>query len=477
VIVTATCNGSTVAAGGCDTMRTSLVHEHKILICSNKMKSIERTLIICFVTISTTIAAFVVPARQTTPKITIPWNTASATTSLLLIHSTKYTVECPVTSPATGLTNRFYTWKNQQKIRYQTTLSDDSSSEQATAKQPILFIHGLFTNSDHWRHSLKYFASMSDTYTAYAIDLYGCGYSDKPLADSEVAQACNGEYHRFVNDSSSDVEDGVLRNVRLGSSDGRLRSDLVDVELRHPIGSPYNFYTWADLIVDFCNDVISPSFAATTKVSLVCNSIGTMSSLQAVLDHPTLFNGVFVISPNFRELHSAEVPFSSITMPVVRMQQSLLRNVIGQPLFDTLAKPEIVGDILKVPYAVKDAVDDELVQVLLDPLLTPGASNVVFDLLSYSAGPLPEPQLQQLSTLCNNTSTSLPVWVCYGSDDPWTPGRRVEALKMNNDVVQKVVCLPGVGHCPHDEAPELVHPLLMEFLQHISTMNMKTVSR
>jgi pimeloyl-ACP methyl ester carboxylesterase len=387
-----------------------------------------------------------------------------------------------VISPATGLNNRFYSWKNDQKIRYQTT--DDKASSSKSNKIPILFIHGLFTNSDHWRRSLNYFASMSDTYTAYAIDLYGCGYSDKPLADTLEAQTCNGEYRRFVN-SVTTVSNDTLRNVRLGTPDGRTRSNPTDVELRHPIGSPYNFYTWADLIADFCNDIIIPSHKAsssessisTTKVTLVCNSIGTMSSLQAALDHPNLFNGVFVVSPNFRELHSAEVPLPSLTMPIIRMQQALLRNVIGQPLFNTLAKPDIVRDILKVPYAVKEAVDDELVQVLLDPLLSLGASNVVFDTLSYSAGPLPEPQLQQLSEYCSRTSTDLPVWVCYGSDDPWTPGPRVEALQTNNPVVEKVVCLPGVGHCPHDEAPELVHPMLLDFLNRVTTLNSKVISR
>ena len=451
------------------------------------MKYVGRIFIVCALSISTKLTAFLVPLHQgrgwTTPVKHDRVLSRTTILNSLELLSTNNNVECPEISPATGLTNRFYTWKNEQKIRYQTTLSDDtssssSSSTSATPKQPILFIHGLFTNSDHWRHSLKYFSSMSDKYTAYAIDLYGCGYSDKPLADSDVAQACNGEYHRFVNSNgSSDVSDGILKNVRLGSSDGRARSDLVDVELRHPIGSPYNFYTWADLIADFCKDVIAPSFPATTKVTLVCNSIGTMSSLQAVLDHPTFFNGVFVVSPNFRELHSAEVPLPSITMPILRIQQSLLRNVIGQSLFHSLAKPEIVSDILKVPYAIKDAVDDELVQVLLDPLLTSGASNVVFDTLSYSAGPLPEPQLQQLSQLCTSTATSVPVWICYGSDDPWTPGRRVDALETNHDVVQKVVCLPGVGHCPHDEAPELVHPLLLEFLQQLATMKSETSNR
>jgi pimeloyl-ACP methyl ester carboxylesterase len=389
---------------------------------------------------------------------------STGTTSLF--HTGKNIV-CPATSPATGLANRFYIWKNGQSIRYQSTTSTKKSSTTA----PILLIHGLFTNSDHWRRTLNFFQS-SDDYTAYALDLYGCGYSDMPLADSIAAQACNGESSRF---NDNDSTDGILRNVTLGSADGSIRSGPVDIELRHPLGSPYNFYTWADLIADFCKDVILSTHTTTSKqnispsVTLVCNSIGTISSLQAVLDHSTLFNGVFVVSPNFRELHSAEVPLPLLTMPILRFQQNLLRNYIGQAIFDQLAKPEIVRDILYVPYAVKDAVDDELVKVLLDPLLTPGASNVVFDTLSYSAGPLPEPQLEQLVT--STSTATIPVWVCYGSDDPWTPARRVEALQRFRPVVQKVVCFPSVGHCPHDEAPELVHPLLMEFLKHCATNN------
>ena len=381
---------------------------------------------------------------------------ADSGTPLFSTDSTT-SITCPASSPATGLPNRFYTWKNGQKIRFQSTATAASA---VLPTSPILLVHGLFTNSDHWRRTLNYFKSSSQ-YTAYAIDLYGCGYSDKPLPDSDEAQACNGESRRF---DKKDPASGILRNIRLGTPNGSIRSTPRDIELLHPTGSPYNFYTWADVIADFCTDIVLPNHKGSQSnpptVTLVANSIGTMSSLQAVLDHTSLFNGVFVISPNFRELHSAEVSLPSITMPIVRLQQRLLRDVIGQPLFHKLAKPNIVRLILKTPYAVKDAVDDELVHVLLDPLLTPGSSNVVFDTLSYSAGPLPEPLLQQISA-----ATTVPVWVCYGADDPWTPGPRVEALPQFGACVQKVVPLAGVGHCPHDEAPEMVHPLLMDFLQ------------
>ena len=35
------------------------------------------------------------------------------------------------------------------------------------------------------------------------------------------------------------------------------------------------------------------------------------------------------------------------------------------------------------------------------------------------------------------------------------------------DNVERVIALKNAGHCPHDEAPELVNPLLQEFLQRV----------
>lgn len=61
----------------------------------------------------------------------------------------------------------------------------------------------------------------------------------------------------------------------------------------------------------------------------------------------------------------------------------------------------------------------------------------------------------------------VPVWVCYGDKDPWTPAARVERL-IDLDPVEKVVMFPGVGHCPHDEAPEMVNPLLLQFLERLN---------
>lgn len=394
----------------------------------------------------------------------------------------------PSHSPATSLENQIYNWRGYN-IRYQVSGPED-------ADHTLLLVHGLFVNSDHWRRMLTGLNDSDQdddsdgdgkTYRVYALDLLGSGWSDKPSRDDPKAQLANGENGRFADCDSVCYRDQPqnasagrrlqkrrsppsLENAPLGTAAGgnRLATEL---ELRHPLGSPYNFFTWAEQIADFAHDVVradaaAGSAAAAGKVTLVANSIGTMSALQSILDEPDLFNGCFVINPNFRELHSAEVPFTQLTMPLVRRVQSLLREK-GHGLFKSLATPSTVTEILKEPYSVTEAIDEELVSVLLDPLLTKGADEVVFDTLSYSAGPLPE---QQLSSADFPKDT--PVWVLYGMDDPWTPPKRVQNLSKvgygsGESVVEKVVGLEGAGHCPHDEVPERVNELLLEFLDRL----------
>ncbi len=212
----------------------------------------------------------------------------------------------------------------------------------------------------------------------------------------------------------------TLENVPLSTSLGGHHLAPM-LELRHPLGSPYNFYTWAEQLANFTRDVIHGDDDAAIAgsgerdckmVTLVADSIGTMSSLQSMIDEPDLYNGVLVVNPNFRELHSAEVPMSSLVMPIVqRVQRALRENSAG--LFRSLAMPSMVRRILEEPYSGIDAIDDKLVLVLLDPLLTPGADDVVFNTLSYSAGPLPEQQLGS-----EDFPRDRPVWVMYGRDDP-----------------------------------------------------------
>lgn len=31
--------------------------------------------------------------------------------------------------------------------------------------------------------------------------------------------------------------------------------------------------------------------------------------------------------------------------------------------------------------------------------------------------------------------------------------------------VKRLVTVPGVGHCPHDEAPHLINPIIVQFME------------
>ncbi|EGB07672.1 hypothetical protein AURANDRAFT_27134 [Aureococcus anophagefferens] len=270
----------------------------------------------------------------------------------------------------------------------------------------VILVHGLFVNADHWRRNAPALAAAGCR--VFAVDLLGNGYSDKPYPEDPAA--------------------------------------------RHPrAGSPYNFFTWADQLTDFAEAVVKPQSGS---CALVCNSIGCISGLVAARDRPDLFGSCLLVAPNFRELHVAESP--AFLQPAVSWVQAQLRAK-GQGLFDALAKPDTVKSILKEPYADEKAVTDDLVDCLLTPLLTEGSADVVFDTLSSAAGPLPEQLLQ------DDALAAAKIWACVGDRDPWTPIKRVAALEKYAPV-KRVDVLRGAGHCPHDENPALVNPLILEFL-------------
>ena len=60
--------------------------------------------------------------------------------------------------------------------------------------------------------------------------------------------------------------------------------------------------------------------------------------------------------------------------------------------------------------------------------------------------------------------------VLWGTKDPFTPsdgpvGRYFQRLAEQRPGSVDFVHLPGVGHCPHDEAPDEVHEHLLPWLE------------
>jgi pimeloyl-ACP methyl ester carboxylesterase len=212
----------------------------------------------------------------------------------------------------------------------------------------------------------------------------------------------------------------------------------------------YTFETWGQQIADFCREVVG------TPVFLVGNSIGCIAAMQAAVDHPEMALGVAMLDCSLRLLHDrrrAELPwYRRVGTPI--LQKLLSIRGLGHGFFRLIAKPKTVRSILLKAYGRGEAVTDELVNLLMAPAVDPGAPDVFLAFTAYSQGPLPEDLLAVLPC---------PALMLWGAVDPWEPiaqGRELAKFSC----VQRFVALEGVGHCPQDEAPELVNPILQDWV-------------
>ncbi len=212
----------------------------------------------------------------------------------------------------------------------------------------------------------------------------------------------------------------------------------------------YTFATWGQQLADFCREVVgSPAF-------LIGNSIGCIVVMQTAVDYPELALGVAAINCSIRLLHDRK----RVTLPWYRnygarvMQQLLGNKQIGKFFFQQIAKPKVVRKILLQAYRRPEAVTDELIAMLMKPALDTGAADVFLAFTRYSQGPLPEDLLPALQC---------PTVLLWGTDDPWEPVAMGEKLAQIA-TVDRFIPLTGLGHCPQDEAPEIVNPILLEWL-------------
>ena len=218
------------------------------------------------------------------------------------------------------------------------------------------------------------------------------------------------------------------------------------------IEANYTFETWGQQILDFCREVVGG------PALLIGNSIGCIAAMQAAVDGPEWVKGVALLNCSLRLLHDRK----RATQPFYKQFAPLLQNVlqykpIGNWFFNQIAQPKTVKKVLLQAYKRSEAVTDELVNYLLEPAQDPKAADVFLAFTAYSQGPLPEDLFPKLQC---------PAIVLWGTEDPWEPivlGREFAQYPM----VTKFIELPGLGHCPQDEAPEIVNPILNDWIRSI----------
>lgn len=279
-------------------------------------------------------------------------------------------------------------------------------SQRPTSQPPLVLLHGFGASIGHWRHNLEPF---SQHHTVYAIDLLGYGASQKAVA-------------------------------------------------------PYGISFWMELVHDFWQTFIRQ------PVVLVGNSIGSSVALATAAAHPELAAGLVMMS-----LPDASVlsypPAVSQTLKVVgqgfRPIATLLRGVftspvVFNPFFAVLRLPQLVKIWALQAYTNDVALTDDLVETFARPAYEPGAARALRAMVNAQVNPTDYAAKTVLPRL------TLPMLLLWGKQDKFVPPSLGPLFVVCNPAL-KLVELEGAGHCPHDECPDRVNPLILEWIANFQT--------
>lgn len=213
----------------------------------------------------------------------------------------------------------------------------------------------------------------------------------------------------------------------------------------------YTLELWEEQLRDFWSDRIGE------PVVLAGNSIGALLSLMLMADYPEMAPGGILLNCagglNHRpeELH---FPLRQIMGVFTKLVSSPLT---GSFLFNQIRQKHRIRKTLRQVYGNPEAITDELIEMIYEPSCHPGAREVFASILTAPPGP-------RLSELLPRVRQ--PLLVIWGEDDPWTPisGSRIFQESSQTSAIE-FVSLPQTGHCPHDDRPEAVNKLILDWLE------------
>lgn len=212
----------------------------------------------------------------------------------------------------------------------------------------------------------------------------------------------------------------------------------------------YSLALWQGLLADFCQAIVQ------RPAIFIGNSIGALLSLMMAANHPDLTRGTVLLNCAGGLSHRAdELP--PLLRPVMGSFNALVKSdQLGGLMFNLVRRKPQIRRALRQVYRRQSAVTDELVEMLYGPSCHPNAQKVFAAILTADPGPSIEELLPRVTQ---------PMLVLWGEADPWTP---VQGAKLFQERAllpgNGFIAIPDTGHCPHDERPEIINPLVLNWL-------------
>lgn len=212
----------------------------------------------------------------------------------------------------------------------------------------------------------------------------------------------------------------------------------------------YSGQLWRDQLHDFIQTQIG------RPTVLVGNSLGAYACLCVGADYGDAVAGVIALNSAGPFTPAPEAPQPS---PLQVALGEAVRTFMLQPvpswlLFQYVRQPRIIRKTLEKVYVDPTAITDQLIADLRRPSLDPGAAQVFAAVFKSPRGDTLDGLLQRLRA---------PLYLIWGEGDPWMQARPRSAQFQQYYPQAQAVFL-NAGHCPHDEVPQQVNPLIREWV-------------
>ncbi len=213
----------------------------------------------------------------------------------------------------------------------------------------------------------------------------------------------------------------------------------------------YTVELWESLIQDFWTTHIQE------PTVFVGNSIGGLLALMMVANHPEMSAGGILINCAGGLNHRPDELNLPLRLVMGAFTKLVSSKIVGPFLFNRIRQKDRLRRTLRQVYKDPEAITDELVDMLYDPSCDTGAQQVFASILTAPPGPSPSELLPIVQH---------PLLVLWGENDPWTPIKAAEIYRKLGETGQpvEVVGIPKAGHCPHDERPDIVNELMLDWL-------------
>ena len=296
---------------------------------------------------------------------------------------------------------QYWNWRDFQ-ISWQ--VEGKEKSKDSTIS--IVLIHGFGASKDHWRFNQKNISSLAP---CYALDLVGFGESSQPNSQLLYEKKTSSNFN-------------------------------------------YCFDNWSQQVFDFCNEIVQK------PVLLIGNSIGGVIALNTSKKLSNKCLGVILIDCAQRTMDDKRLAEQSLLMRFIRpVIKTLVRQrLLSSNLFKNAANPNFIEKVLKIAYPTGNNVDSELINILFQPTQSKGAPEAFRGFINLFDDDLAPDLLKNFKN---------PVHLIWGEKDPWEPVKEAQRWFETYKCIKSLKIISNAGHCPHDEMPEKVNPILEKIIQ------------